>query len=65
MKKKYAVTFIQEYVYHVEVDAEDEDDFAADVFEERAIDQAYEKFERDMRYPVARVDYDDYEVEEE
>ena len=65
MKKKYVVTFTQEYTYHVEVDTEDEEDFTEDEFEDKAYDQAYEKFERDMRYPVARVDYDDWDIEEE
>lgn len=65
MKKKYVVTFMQTYDYHVEVDTEDEEDLSEDDLEDMAYNQAYGEFEAEMRYPVARVDYDSYEVEED
>ena len=65
MKKKYVVTFTQNFTYHVEVNTEDEEDLSEDDLEDMAINQAYGHFEADMRYPVARTYYDDCEVEED
>jgi hypothetical protein len=49
---KYEVTFYQSFTF--EVEAADEDD---------AFNKALPEFEFEMRLPVARTDYDDYEVE--
>lgn len=49
---KYEVTFYQSVT--IEVEAADEDD---------AFNKALPEFESEMRRPVARTDYDDYEVE--
>lgn len=65
MKKKYTVTFTQIYTYHVEVDDEGEEDLTESDLEDKAFDQAYGEFEADMRRPIARTYYDDYDVEEE
>ena len=49
---KYTVTFVQYYTYKIEADDEDE-----------AFDEAYDEFTSDMRRPIARIWYDDIEVE--
>ena len=56
------VTFTQYYSYEVEVDDAlyEDDPWAA---EEQAIDEAREQFEATMRQPIARIYYDDVEVE--
>jgi len=49
---QYLVTFTQHYEYLV--DAEDE---------QEAEKKAYEQFNSDMHYPVARTSYDECEIE--
>ena len=49
---KYEVTFYQSLT--IEVEAANEDD---------AFSKALPEFESEMRRPIARTDYDDYDVE--
>jgi hypothetical protein len=49
---KYNVTYIQYHSYTVEAESEDEAEYVA-----------YKEFETDMRYPVANLYYDDFEIE--
>jgi hypothetical protein len=56
------VWFTQYYDYDIEVDDEEyEND--PDCVEDRAKDEAYEYFRRDMSRPVAHTWYDEVEVE--
>lgn len=64
MKKTVLVTFTQYYDYDVEVDVPDnEDAIDWNEVEEDAIEKACEKFERDMRRPIARTYYDAVETD--
>ena len=51
--KSYRIYFTKYYTYYVEADNEDE-----------AIEIAEEKFETDMRCPIADITYDEVESEE-